>query len=151
MPKLNIGCGKLYKEEGYINCDISAYVKADKYFDIGKTWPFPNNYAEEILCGCVLEQVHDNKDFINAMNEIWRVLKPDGVLIGYVPNANFPCAFQDPMDCRFFNEETWKYFDYKENAFVEFGEHYGFKPWRDISFATNDSGIMHFSLHPYKK
>ena len=150
MNNVNLGCGKL-KKEGWLNIDISKEVNPDKVWDIRKGLPFlEDNSCEEVHAGCVLEQICGNEDFIKVMNEIFRVLKPEGKLTGYVPNANYPCAFQDPMDCRYFNNETWKYFDIKENHYQEFGKHYGFKPFTNITFSTNDSGIMFFQLQPYK-
>jgi len=149
MKKINLGCGNIYRE-GWVNCDISRKVKADRYFDVRGGLPFLENSAGEVHCGCLLEQICSNEDFVRLMNEIWRVLSPDGRLTGYVPNANYPCAFQDPMDCRHFNEDTFHYFEEGHNYYKEFGDHYNFKPWRDIHYATNESGILHFSMRPAK-
>ena len=147
--KINLGCGNIYME-GYVNCDISKNVKADKYFDAREGLPFKDNEAEEIIVGCILEQICSNEDFIKVLNELWRVLESGGKLKGYVPNADFSCAFQDPMDCRRFNEQTWNYFNVDDNLYKEFGSNYGFKPWRDIDYKTNESGIMHFIMSPNK-
>ncbi|HDD45196.1 MAG TPA: hypothetical protein ENG63_10115 [Candidatus Desulfofervidus auxilii] len=147
--KLNLGCGELYLK-GYKNIDVSTDVKADEYYDIRTGIREPDNSVEEVLCGCILEQICSNEEFLFVMNEIWRVLKPDGKLIGYVPDASLPIAFQDPFDCRRFTKETFKYFDIDHIYYQRFGKHYGFKPWKVIKCFTADNGIIHFEMKPVK-
>lgn len=148
--KINLGCGKDYWD-GWINCDISKEIKADKYFDVRKGLPFRDDSSKQIQVGCILEQICSNDDFIFVMNELWRVLMSDGKLTGYVPNAlHQNVVFLDPMDCRFFRPETFDYFNYEHNAWKQFGSHYGFKPWGVRSLSEADNGILHFEMTPHK-
>lgn len=143
---LNLGCGRLYRE-GWINVDVSQEVKADYYLDVTKGLDiFPDNSMIEVHSGCMIEQISDNEDFKFVLNEIWRVLKPDGVFNGYVPTPDPRVMFLDPMDKRFFRPETFDYFNVDKHSYQEFGKIYGFKPWRNIETEVNESGILHFKM-----
>ena len=139
--KLNIGCGRL-KKQGYINLDISSEVDADIICDIRNGLPYKDNLFSEVNADCVLEQLDNKYQFLFVMNEIWRVLIPNGILSLTCPSAKFPCAFQDPWDNLRFTEETWSYLDENDQHYKQFGQHYGFKPWKNIQCKTNESGIM---------
>ena len=147
--KLNLGAGKLPRK-GFINIDISPDVKADYVLDVTKGLPYKDNSIEEIHSGCMLEQIGDNKDFIFLLNEIWRVLKPQGEFNGYVPSTAFSVLYLDPMDKRFFQLESFNYFDIDKHAYKEFGTNYGLKPWKDVNVSLNENGIIYFSMCPVK-
>ena len=123
---LNLGCGKKTLPNA-INLDIKDGEGIDTVCDIRKGLPYQDETFKEIICDYVLCQIHFPAEFKFVMNEIWRVLKPKGILKLKVPNARFPCAFQDPMDCRYFVKETFDYFNKEHYRFTEFN--YGFKPW----------------------
>jgi hypothetical protein len=142
MTSLNLGCGKDYWE-GWKNIDISNQIKTDECYDIEKGLKEPDNSVSEIHCGCVLEQV---EDLVRVMNECWRVLEKGGVLRGYVPSTDPRVLHLDPMDKRFFQEDSFKYFVETERAWTHFGRSYGFKPWARSEVSTNENGIIHFSL-----
>jgi len=149
MSKLNLGCGNSPKE-GFKNIDISLTAKADEFYDISKGIKEKDNSCEEVHCGCILEQIDSNKDFIFVLNEIWRVLKSDGVLTGYVPSTAPGVLYLDPMDKRFFQLESFNYFDYDKTAYINFGKNYGFKPWTNIDVQLNEGAIILFSMTPKK-
>lgn len=44
------------------------------------------------------------------MNEIYRTLKPNGVLVIHVPEAPGITAYQDPTHLSFWNEESFDYY-----------------------------------------
>jgi SAM-dependent methyltransferase len=77
----------------YITADIESPLAKVK-MDIHQI-PFGENTFDVVLCNHVLEHV---KDDIKAMNEIYRVLKPNGFAILQVPFFNpVPDAtFEDP-------------------------------------------------------
>jgi SAM-dependent methyltransferase len=74
--KLNLGCGNVIKE-GYINLDLYN-EKADIKHDLNIfPYPFKDNTFDEILSeGCIEEL--DN--FRKVIEEIYRILKPNGIL-----------------------------------------------------------------------
>ncbi len=61
--------------------------------------------------------------FVELMNEIWRVLRPDGLFYGYTPAFPHPSAFQDPTHVNILSRDSHIYFtrpDFKARM-------YGFK------------------------
>jgi len=77
----------------YITADIESPLAKVK-MDIHQI-PFRENTFDVVLCNHVLEHVNDD---IKAMNEIQRVLKPDGFAILQVPffNPVPETTFEDP-------------------------------------------------------
>ncbi len=147
--RLNIGCGNIHLDDCK-NIDISKTAKADEVYDVSTGIREEDDSCEEIICGCMLEQLETNKDFVFVLNECWRVLKSEGILRGYVPSTDPRVMYLDPMDKRFFQEDSFKYFLEGENPYNSFGKNYGFKPWRKIELRTSESGIIHFALTPVK-
>lgn len=140
--KLNIGCGRDYKDD-WVNTDISRETKADYYFDISKEkFPFDDNSADEIYCSGVLEQILENKDLIHAMNECHRVLQNGCIMTVIVPNAKYSIAHQDPMDIRKFTIPTFNYFIEGDRHFKLYGSVYGFKGWKSVNIEENSRGIL---------
>ncbi|MFH1409858.1 MAG: methyltransferase domain-containing protein [Nanoarchaeota archaeon] len=79
--KLHIGCGnKILK--GYVNTDFVMHGGVDHTLDINKRFPFKDNTFDEVLAIHILEH---SKDLFFTMGEIWRVLKPTGILIAELP------------------------------------------------------------------
>lgn len=145
MAKLNLACGRDYKE-GWVNTDISTKTKADKYFDVRKDFPLESSTFEVIYCSGVLEQILTNEDFTKCMNECHRVLKHNGEMTVIVPNSKYSITFRDPYDCRHFLEETWNYLDRDHQHYQLYGSVYGFLPWKVQNVETNKSGIMTVKL-----
>ena len=103
MTKINLGCGQQYRE-GWINCDVSPRVKADKYFDLEKfPYPLDSSIADEI----VLFQVLEHLDHVpEVLDELWRILKPGGVVNIQVPYGKSDWTLQDPTHKHFFTEKS---------------------------------------------
>jgi predicted SAM-dependent methyltransferase len=146
MPKLNLGCGKDYRE-GYINADISDEVNADITFDVQYGIPYKNNYFSEVIANNVLTQIADSKTFIFVMNELWRVT--EGNIFIRVPYALHECAWQDPADVRRFTEQSFTYMEHGHRRYEQYGRHYGFKPFI-IELLDHNGRQMTFKLCPKK-
>jgi 2-polyprenyl-6-hydroxyphenyl methylase/3-demethylubiquinone-9 3-methyltransferase len=56
--------------------------------------PYPNNYFDKIIASEVLEHIVKEK---KAIKEIYRTLKPGGICMISVPNANYPFLW-DPLN-----------------------------------------------------
>lgn len=153
---LQIGCGKHHLDD-YINMDISDVCSPDIRHDIRKGFPmFEDNRFEEVLADGVLEMILPNEEFVFVLNEIWRVLKPGGHLVGQVPGFNpernnLKNIFYDPFDRRFFQKDTFKYWTKGEHAYNEFGTQYLFRPWHVIKCDFNDNEILCFDIIPADK
>jgi len=123
---LNLGAGR-HPLKGAVNVDIIPFEGIDKVFDITQGLPFQDEQFDKVIADYLLCQICSPEAFKCVLNSIWRVLKPNGWLELKVPNANYPCAFQDPMDCRYFVPETFDYFNKDHYRYKAFN--YGFKPW----------------------
>lgn len=143
--RLNLGCGKL-KLDGYINADISPRVEPDACFDVRLGIPFQTEYFDEVNSGCMIEQIGPNDQFIFVLNEVWRVLKHNGLFRGYVPSIEKDVLFLDPMDRRFFQVHSFDYFIQGKDSYENFGKSYGFEPWRKQKIEQADNHIIHFEL-----
>jgi len=87
--KLHLGCGLDYKE-GYVNCDISKDIKADKRFDLEKRLPFKDNSVSEIIINHTLE--HTQKP-IEILKEFYRICKDKAIIKIRVPYFSSESAF----------------------------------------------------------
>jgi len=77
----------------------------------------------------VLEHI-DQEDYIFVWNEIYRVLKKDGIFDLMVPRWNKSAAIQDPTHVRYFCPESFQYFcddGSGKTAFDGLSDSYGVK------------------------
>jgi hypothetical protein len=82
--------------------------------------------------------------FINVMNELWRVLKPNAQFAFVVPYAESHGMFQDPTHSNFINETTMLYFDPLDPSGL-----YGFyqpMPWRIERQYVQRAGLLEVLL-----
>lgn len=85
--KLHLGCGSKHLE-GYVNVDVVG--TPDKKCDLSVfPWPFEDNSAEEIFSEHFLEHVHD---YERTIQEMHRILKPNGKLLFRVPHFRNACT-----------------------------------------------------------
>lgn len=129
LPKLNLGCGKDIKK-GYLNLDLRDYQGVDAVWDLNVLpLPFKDSQFEEILCQDVLEHV----DFVPLMDELYRILKPRGMLKIRVPHFTSANAYVDPTHIRFFSSLSFSYFvkgaqlDYRFKKFSSMRVHLQFE------------------------
>ena len=81
--KLNLGCGHR-KMDGFVNVDCADYCGADSVVDLSVfPWPWRDAIADVIHARMWLEHV---RDFRKTWRELYRVLKPGGVLRVVVPH-----------------------------------------------------------------
>lgn len=142
MKKLNIGCGRDYRE-GWINIDISRSVRTDVLMDIRKEcFHDEDGSAQLIYISGVLEQIGSNDEFLHVMRECYRVLEPGGIMQVVVPNARYAIAHRDPMDVRKFTPETFEYFRKGAREHDLYGSVYGFDGWESITIDENERHIL---------
>ncbi len=140
---VNIGCG-IKTSPDIIDVDILPLEGVDIVCDITKGLPEELNNADEVLADYVLCQIADREKFKFVMNEVWRILKPGGLFKIRVPNARYPAAFQDPMDCRYFVAETFDYFNKDHYRFKAF--HYGFESWEVVKVIKERKDRLYVEL-----
>ena len=103
--KVDIGGGNNPKE-GFKCMDIIP--EADYQINLEKDrFPFENDSIDEYHSQHTFEHI-DN--IIHIMNEVYRTLKPNGIITIKVPHKDCELAWQDPTHKRFWVMESFKYF-----------------------------------------
>ncbi len=106
--KINLGAGEDIRD-GFINHDITALSGIDVVHDLNVfPWPWEDSSVDEILARDVVEHLDD---FMLTMEEIYRVLKPGGLLKIKVPYWNSVSCYADPTHKKGFHELTFRFFD----------------------------------------
>ena len=110
---LNLACGSDIRpstpEVEWINLDLTLLPGVDLAHDLRKfPWPFPDHTFDRIIAYDIIEHLPDT---VATMEELWRVLKPGGIVEFRIPYFNSIHMFNDPTHQRFFNENTLQFFD----------------------------------------
>jgi len=108
--KINLGAGADIRH-GYINHDIVQLSGIDIVHDLNiYPWPWIDASVDEFVAKDLLEHLND---FMAAMEEIYRIMKPGGILLITVPYWNSVSCHADPTHRRGFHELTFRFFDPK--------------------------------------
>jgi SAM-dependent methyltransferase len=113
--------------------DINADHKPDVVHDLTVLpLPFPDNTFDEIHAYEVLEHTGQQGDwwfFFAQFSEFWRILKPDGVLLGTSPAPGSAWAWGDPGHTRVLSPEAFTFLVQRAYA-----EQVGITPMTDYRF-----------------
>lgn len=98
--KVNLGCGKDIRP-GWVNLDCRAAAGVDVVCRVKRWLPFRAEVFEHVVACHFFEHFADK---VGIVEEVYRVLKPGGLLEVRVPK--FPCgnAVEDPTHRSFWNE-----------------------------------------------
>jgi len=155
--RLDLGCGEHKQGPDWVGMDIQALPGVDIVHDfLDVPWPLPDESVLTAVASHVLEHIPKTQviyrndkletinPFIMVMDELWRIMKPDGKLAVIVPHGSSPGYIQDPTHTTPLNEITWLYFDpiALEGAFYNF---YRPKPWK---IQTNQMGEPNLYYDP---
>jgi len=103
-----------YKEDT-ITLDINKDHNPDVVWDLNKLpLPFKDNMFDEIHAYHVIEHLGtqgDYESFFNFFNEIYRIIKHDGLFFAVTPHWNNEWAFGDPGHTRIINHGTVIFLD----------------------------------------
>ena len=106
--KLNLGAGTDIRT-GYVNHDLVGLPGISVVHDLNSfPWPWADQSVEEIVARDLLEHLDD---FMAAMEEMHRILKPGALARVKVPYWNSWCRHADPTHKRGFHELTFRFFD----------------------------------------
>ena len=131
MKHLDLGCGLFpknpYSADELFGCDVrdieaelkqkGVHFKAANL--VVEPIPFPDNTFDSISAMDFLEhiprQIIDanglmKNAFVDLMNEIYRVLKPNGIFFASTPIYPHPWAFIDPTHVNIMTDQTYTYF-----------------------------------------
>jgi SAM-dependent methyltransferase len=97
---LDVGCGSA-KTPGAVGLDISADTQADIVHDLD-TFPYPieDSSFDHVLMQDVLEHVRNP---IRVVEELHRILRPDGRLLLRTPHFSSALAYSDPSHHHYFS------------------------------------------------
>jgi len=106
--KLNLGAGKDIRSE-YVNHDIANIDGIDVVHNLNDLpWPWEKDSFEEIVAMDVLEHLDE---FLPIMEELHRILRPDGIIRIKVPYWNSVFCHIDPTHKQLFHEMTFHFLD----------------------------------------
>ena len=101
---VNLGCGPV-RFEGYLGFDIQPGPTVDVVGDFTKGLPWRESSVDNIAAYDFIEHIHDK---VYTLREIYRVLKPGGLLHIQVPDAEVGCgAFRDPTHVSFWCSQSF--------------------------------------------
>lgn len=127
---LNLGAGNDIIR-GAVNHDrIKHRNEISSVWDLNVLpWPFGDGEFDIVNARAVLE--HLNIDLIKSVNEVWRILKPGGILVLKLPHWNHNISYIDPTHRWFYSIETPTIFD----PSTEYGSRYNFytdRKWKIV-------------------
>lgn len=151
MINLDIGCANQLKadtdNEKWIGIDLSSEDPRCIIRDLGRGLPFADKTFEEVKAHNVLEHIKQ-EDYIFVWNEIYRVLKPDGVFELMVPRHTSNASIQDPTHVRMFCPDSFQYFcddGTGKTAFNGLSDGYGVKTlFKMVDNNFNEDNIIYF-------
>ncbi|MCK4260835.1 MAG: methyltransferase domain-containing protein [Halanaerobiales bacterium] len=112
MKNVELGSG-IERKAGYIGIDQFDYGQ-EYVRDLEKGLPFDDNSIDNYFAQHLLEHIYDLR-FL--MEEVWRTLKPKGIIEIVVPRQDSPSALKDPTHIRLFSDTS---FDYWVPGIVKF-------------------------------
>lgn len=93
--KLDLGCGRK-KKESFVGVDSKPFDGVDVVFDLRKApWPWDTDSVDEIYSRHFVEHLTGGERII-FFNEMFRVLKPNGLATITTPHWSHESAYGDP-------------------------------------------------------
>jgi DNA modification methylase len=129
--KLDIGCGNK-KAQGFTGMDSRNREGVDIVHDVERyPWPIESESVEAINASHVLEHLKP-WEFINVMNECWRVMKPGGNMTIKTP---YGLAYAyDPTHSILFQESSFQYLSPLSHVYNVYEP----KPWDVVHCQRNE-------------
>lgn len=146
--KINLGAGNdILDTNVWINHDLKKHrPEIEVSFDLEKIpWPLEDNSFNEVRMSDVLEHLNN---IIGVMNEVWRILKLDGILdckvCGY-KNENF---WVDPTHKHAFAPSSMDYV-VRDTVLEKIYSYYTDKKWKILEFKEKRNNF-YWRLTPIK-
>ena len=137
--KIDLACGDA-KKEGFIGVDLVETSSTDVVHNLNVyPWPFEDNSVDEVFCSHYVEHIphdingEDKRDgFIQFMDEVYRILKPEGKIEIVAPYYKHERAFGDPTHRRYIGDLSFLYWN---------------KQWRDDNRLSHYGILCDFDIH----
>lgn len=114
---IDLGCGK-YKIPNAIGFDIDPNSQADYICDLNQGIPLDDNTVKLVHMSHAFEHF---TNFYGIVQEIHRVLQPDGLWFNRIPHATNPMAFY-PGHVNFLGQAKWWKGDQLVNSLFDIQE-----------------------------
>lgn len=137
--KIYFGAGK-DRKEGFTHVDMISFPGIDVVWKCPDPLPFSDSSVEEVFSQDFLEHIRP-EDKIPLMNEIWRVLKPDGWMEHIIPLAGSRDDFGSPSHLSHWHPQQFEHFDIDSYRYALDHEYEGFVGgFRKISSLIAEDG-----------
>lgn len=142
---MDIGCGEA-KQPNWTGMDRRKLKGVDIIHD-AQDFPYPlkDDSCFQVLLSHLWEHI-EPKYRIDLMNEIWRIMMPEGQLLISVPYYCSMGACQDPTHYTCPNEATFTYFDPNCSLYNVYKP----KPWKLVQNNYQMNGNMEIILEKRK-
>lgn len=120
MSVLQLGCG-IRPIEGAANHDKEKHSDfVDVVWDLEVTpWLWADNEFDKIIALDVME--HLRLEVCEWLDECWRILQPNGLLVLRLPAWNHENSHIDPTHRRLFHQRTFEYWDKSKELYRNYG------------------------------
>lgn len=111
--QLDVGCGGNKHGPDWTGIDKRPLDGVDIVHDLEVfPWPLEDESVIRAIASHVVEHINPAGGiFLSFMDEVWRVLVPDGQFAIAAPHGSSQGYLQDPTHCNPCNQNTWAYFD----------------------------------------
>lgn len=137
--------------EKWYGIDIRQFKGVDYVLDAGKDpYPFKDSSVDFIQAIHLFEHFYSHEIF-HAMEECWRILKPNGILHIEVPKAGTPAFYIHPDHKAHWVEDTFGFFQVPDNEghVDDHGYLEGF--WYTSILDPHNPHAVHADMQPNKK
>lgn len=105
---LEVGCGQKRRWENSVTLDVNPRTVADVIQDLNIVpYPFPDNHFDIVIAEHILEHLNN---VVQVVEELYRILKPGGILYVEVPHFSNSGFFTDPTHVHAFSTRSFDYF-----------------------------------------
>jgi len=114
MKVLDVGCGDR-KTEDALGIDIVSLPGVDIVHDLNVfPWPLESGSFDKVFMLNILEHLDDT---IRIMKEVYRVLRPGGIVHIEVVYWNHKYTWSDPQHKHAFTDISWEFFTGKRKQY----------------------------------
>lgn len=146
--RLDVGCG-INKQKGFTGMDQIPHEGVDIVHDVQEIpWPIEDDSCFQVLMSHIWEHIEPKHRFA-VMDEVWRILKPDGQLMLSSPFAGSWGDAAHPAHYGCPNESTFTFFD-PDYPLYQSCSYRKPKPWKLVRNAYQMNANVEVILEPRK-